>query len=283
MKGSHASGGREPEPSQSDLEKWIAHTGFPLEMRCATILEKTGFQDVVIGQHFVDPDHPEILHEIDVVGTVHFRVADGPEVVIRLVCECKYSKGRPWVSLTWHRRVDTANPYLHTLGTPPAKRFFAETFPKLPGSSNLPSSIPIAYHVVQFQEAAPIVATGRKGQMDAANQAIEQVTRAGLARIGSIIAREGSATSVFEVVIPVVVLDGALYSGEVGPGGDVKLKPVAASLLLRDRLDEGGLRVPVQLITITSLEKWSAGFWSSWATIVDDFHHEIQASIEPPR
>ena len=58
------------EPSQSDLEKWIAHTGYPLEMRCATILEKVGFHEVVIGQHFVDPSQPDTLHEIDVVGTL---------------------------------------------------------------------------------------------------------------------------------------------------------------------------------------------------------------------
>jgi hypothetical protein len=270
-----------PEPSQSDLEQWIAHTGFPLEMRCATILERVGFHEVVIGQHFVDPSQPDVLHEIDVVGTLRFPLPNGFEAVIRVVCECKYSKGRPWVSLTWHRPLDTSNPYSHTLGTPPAKRFFAATLASLPGSQTLPSSIPLAYHVVQFQDSIPTESGARSSQRDSAYLAVEQVTRAGQARVNSIIAAMGVGTTIFEVVIPTIVLDGSLYIGEVGANGGLKLIPAKASLLLRERLDEGGVRVPVQLITVQNFEEWSAGLRLIWMGLAQEHSQEILASLVP--
>ena len=198
-----------------------------------------------------------------------------------MVCECKYSQGKPWISLTWHRPLEASNPYSHTLGTPPAKRFFSSSFASLPGSQALPSSIPLAYHVVQFQDSIPTDSGSRKNQRDDAYIAVEQVTRAGLARINSIIATKGVNTVIFEVVIPTVVLDGSLYIGTVGANGDLKLNPAKASLLLRERLDEGGARVPVQLITLENFEQWSFGIFLIWTRLVHEQSKEILASISP--
>jgi hypothetical protein len=269
------------EPSLTDLEKWIAHTGYPLEMRCAAILERVGFHEVIIGPHFIDPDQPEVLHEIDVVGSLRFPLPSGFEAVVRVVCECKYSKGNPWISLTWHRPLNRFNPYSYLLGTPGAKRFFTKNFASLPGATGLPSSLPIAYHVIQFHDQVPSESTNEKKLRDDAHIALERVTRAGLARVNSITANMGASTPIFEVVIPTVVLDGSLYIGEIGESGSLKLRRARASLLLRDRIEEAGARVQVQLITLENFEQWSNELRLDWTSIVGDHPREILASIGP--
>jgi hypothetical protein len=263
------------EPTRIDVEKWLASSGYPLEMRAAKTLRDAGYSEVAISQHFRDPDEPTKLREIDVVGSFVFPLSANSRFVVRLVCECKYSKGSPWINFTSPRNFQFGQFLSLTLANDAGQRYLAKAFSK-PKEEGAQTVVPLemGYHVVRFARDEH---AGKKSRPAEPHEAIDGAIRASQARASTVESR-ADLTHACEIVIPVVVVDGTLYAARLGARGLPKLRRVRGTVILRERLDDPGLSVPVQILTVPGFRKWVAFFKSFWeATLSTDAGAAIEA------
>lgn len=111
------------------LTAWLAKTGYPLEMRVASVLTKLGFTTIQ-SESFQDPveDKPR---EVDVVGYLQYlptgvkHLPEGThEMHFGLVCECKLSLDRPWIVFTSAReRITSTTQLRQTAASQLGKQF----------------------------------------------------------------------------------------------------------------------------------------------------------------
>jgi hypothetical protein len=269
---------KEREPARVDLEKWLATTGYPLEMRVAKMLRDAGYSNVSISQRYVDPVEPGVLREIDVVGSVVKELGAGSKFVVRVVCECKHSRGNPWVNFTSPREIRFAEFLGLTLANRAGQRFLTKVFSSqesVPSSGTVPQEM--GYHIVAFH---PSEDERKKGRPNEPHAAVDAVIRASQTRASAIQSEPGELR-VCEIVLPVVIVDGTLYVSRLGSRGLPKLKRTRATVILRDRLDSPGLSVPVQILTASAFGEWAAFCKSFWEGIVTGNHQAAVESINP--
>ena len=84
-----------------DVEKWVAHTGFAMEMRVARVLSECDFDAFTPSAYYTDPNDPSKVREVDVGMQTSQLASDGESIALcTFYFECKFAGDRPWVAFT---------------------------------------------------------------------------------------------------------------------------------------------------------------------------------------
>jgi len=85
------------------LKKIIENSGHPVSLKISTILQRKGWF-VGNGVRYPSPQEPDILKEIDIIGSKRSKLF--PEANNELIIECKKQKD-PWIFFKQNRKIDT--------------------------------------------------------------------------------------------------------------------------------------------------------------------------------
>lgn len=217
-----------PQPSQDDLrrgaEDWLNKEGHPLEMRTYKIFKDAGFRNISQGGYYRDPKELK-WREID-LATYDILNTSGAWFTVSYVVECTYAARTPWIVFpidslrsdddewTWEGHIwsDAASGVRTVLydramrlGEPPQSILL---FPE-----------PVSYGVVQ--SGASVGKKDDRSEPSGAYAKVQQVLSAATA-IRSI---ANTIPERWELILPVVVLDGELFMTRLSESGRAIVTP----------------------------------------------------------
>lgn len=203
----------------ASLHKWLALQGYPLELRVGRLLREGGWH-VEHARWFADPETDK-LRELDIKAERWIGGEDNATAMsVELVVECKSSVGKPWVAFTTPREnvpsilrpTAVADPFSRdAMRVAVSKKL---SFPDL-----LRPRGRLAHGLVKAHSE------GKSGDPTSPFAAVQGALAASRAigkenaEMALMWAEAGSVS----VVIPVIVLDGALYEYSVADDGTESL------------------------------------------------------------
>ena len=216
--------------TEKALKEWLVETGYPLEMEVANVLRNRGFA-VFQSDYYKDPQSDE-YREIDVVAVAAHAIGkNGNLLHVRVLCECKTSRTKPWLFFvddanTPNERLllfsRAGNRFAHRLLSR-AIHDLCRTHPPLFAFDRPP-----AYGVTQAFRKKP-------SDPDVSYLALMQAANA--VRVRTLEADEVTPVGPYgaadaEVFIPVVVVDGELFDVSLGQDWAPNLTPVERQVVL---------------------------------------------------
>lgn len=272
-------------PSTADLKKkaegWLNSEGFPLEMKVARALRQSGFLAVYQGLHYRDKTEQK-WREVD-VSTLDVLDSGwkGTRFSVRCVIECMYSAFDPWIvlpvseegdfdySLTWRAQAWS-----------PAAQFMDEAIEqdvREPEELEPPSLLdfhdPVAYGVVRTQKASDTEEGKKEGP--SANVKVSQL----LSAVGAMARTTGNHA--WELFVPVMVLDGELFSTKLGPDGQAKIiETKGEATLVVDRYDIDEPPVAVRIVTLPALPRFCSRIRTGLTEFKPRLAHLMQTATQ---
>ncbi|WP_339727785.1 hypothetical protein [uncultured Gimesia sp.] len=83
---------------EKEIEKWLAKSGYPLEMRVASAFRSVGFR--VTQSTYLNDIETQKPREVDLIATWQQSVKNGWWMNVSFVIECKSTTNKPWVFFT---------------------------------------------------------------------------------------------------------------------------------------------------------------------------------------
>lgn len=188
------------------IKKEIAKSGFPLEIKIATLLDQHAW---AVLPHLIYPAEKDKNQELDIYATKDMKqIKDGTHV---LVIECKKQENKPWIFFEQNK----LNTDVFSLNISPLTLYghLESSFMK---NHYYCRQKPCAYHFPAFIKG---------DKPDVILDAINQVSNA-------LLYCWGMEMSLFEklmhkrisLLYPIIVLDGQLFSAKVGSEGEIDIK-----------------------------------------------------------
>lgn len=258
-----------PRPSAADqlkeAEGWLNSKGFPLEMRVAKTFSDNGFLNVYQGEYYADPitgtPRECDLHAVDVFDSGWA----GIPLFVHHVVECTYSD-KPWIVFP----ISPTSALLRGQPLPPtlsdsgkhlheaALALSAETGALTPRLYALPS--PIGY-AIRTQDK------WMDGKRDAAFRKSAELLSATEA-----ILREANQLRRWEWFVPLIVLDGELFSAELDPSGRIKVSATTGGATVLS----GIASIPIRIVS----ESFLPGFCQEQRNSIEDLKARAKPLVE---
>jgi len=220
------------EDLKTKVYKWLLKQGYPLEMTVANAFREVGFQ-VTQSEYYSDPETEE-AREIDIVASDSKSISR-KIVKIKFVVECKVSKDKPWVLFSSSKKgLPGHSKVVQRAGSKLGIRLL-RSISDLENIQDLSlfrfSSSP-AYGMTQ-------AFTSGKDICYSAAMAVAKATLASISKADEVPKDFASRiilnrTSLFEIIFPVIVIEGRLfeaYLSEESPS-DLKVSEVDQGILL---------------------------------------------------
>jgi hypothetical protein len=203
------------EDLDGKVRQWLEKSGFPLEMRVASALRRTGLE-VRQGEYYTDPNDPDKRREIDVVTGIHLRRSK--DVLVEIAIECKTSPTQPWVVFSKARPRD---------------------FERWPGKAVLTSEKArnVQWGMADMLSAGERVgyairpAFSKRGDFDHAYEAVSQAVSYGRAVTGNSFVLPDGQRPGWRVVLPCVVVEGQLIEVFLSPKCELQTNFVDLAVL----------------------------------------------------
>jgi len=249
-------------PPGSDLrakvEEWLNSQGYPLEYRTYWALYRHFLGKTTLGA-YVRPEAGD-AREVDVSAyETHIIHGTTKGLHLRLLCECKYSKDKPWVLL--YGNMESSSYFADWAHTPRSKAI--ETPPNL--SQEQITHLTKAYHFSEgLWDAHSIVqAFGERGGRDPAYDSLRKITHAAWDYL------EGFGDTMkgwVEMAFPCLVVDGPLLAA----GFDPKAGRIWAKEIKYGRLCWQGCRngTKVDIVHASALDEYADKVSDSFMTIM---------------
>lgn len=246
-----------PESLSERLSSWLAKQGYALEFASHHAFKKAGFNPL-LGTYISNPEG--VLREIDISLTEELREDGRIPIEIRLCCECKYSKDRPWLLIDSNEKGD-----------------MQQSWHNLPHSPSLEGAVSHG-HVFTSQwglnqtehfrdqqrwSHSLIQGLGKEGgdNRDDAFNALRKIADAAWDW-----AEEWSRLHNFRtltVVVPCIIVDGELFRANFNPSESrFDVEPIESGRLLWSGCRGGTL---VDVVQATALDKYAKSLRQSFS------------------
>jgi hypothetical protein len=247
-----------PQSSLEELrrgaEEWLNKEGYPLEMRTHKVFKDAGFHNISQGGYYRDPITLK-WREID-VATYDILNKSGEWFYISYVVECTYAARTPWVvfPIDSTRTADDEWIWEGHIWSEAASGVSTVLYDRVMrlGEQLQPILLfpePVSYSVIQSGTS-----TGKKddrSEPSGAYAKVQQVLSAATAIQSIADMRPGR----WELILPVIVLEGALFEARLSENGRAKVTPTEegmATVYVNRWGTEGG-PVAVHIITEKAL------------------------------
>ena len=225
------------------IQDWLTTQGYPIEMLVSQAFKRYGFS--IRQSDFYDDPETGISREIDVIATME----DLPFArFVSYVIECKLSRDKPWILFSAENLFEGRNIFFtRAVLTEEAKKILIEaSFKNLnnPKFCWLKEKLRAGYGLTQA------FTSGR----DIAHEAIMSVSKGTIARK---IEMERAPGGVFEVIFPVIVIDGRLFECFLENNADVQIREIDEGVLFSPRRIGSSLISCIRLVTIKKLQEFS--------------------------
>jgi hypothetical protein len=210
---------------KQEIENWLRHEGYPLEMEVAATFRKADFV-VIQSEFYIDPESDK-LREIDVRAFwTSDRKRGGLWVNVDLACciECKLSGNKPWVLFT-SEILPTWNSHVF-ISTKAGKEFLSKPgyFLDQISSSSLIRNKPMGHGIAQaFSKGVDIPYLAVQSAVKASVASASQITCSGL--------DVTSKTFDLDVAIPIIVVDSLLFEAKLDANSNIKIDEIESGIL----------------------------------------------------
>jgi len=198
----------------SKVSEWLTNEGYPLEFRVAHRFREAGFS-VFQGTHIPDKESGK-PREIDVIGVKTLAIADTKLYCVCLA-ECKWSKSKPWILFSSPDKGSGTSSMISSLI---ASDLGEGVLHLLAADEELQKE---SYFDFQSQTAfSGRVAFAKPGDSDVFYSAVQSTIAKSLlvAKIDDPQLPENSMPYYGSIVLPMVVIDGALFEASYNPKTD---------------------------------------------------------------
>ncbi len=240
---------------KESVSKWLAESGFPLELRVAAAMRGTGLE-VRQGDYYTDPRQPEKRREIDVV--VGRRARGRRDVLVEVAIECKTST-KPWVVFSKS-----------------APRGF-ETWPASAAYAS-PKAAAVEYGHAGLMRTGPRAgfsvrtAFTKSGDRDGSYDAVSQATAYARSVVHDQFRLPDDTRPERRVVLPCVVLDGHLFEATLARNGELDVVQISqAALEWRQTKSRHGFHAVVIA---------TAGVLEGFARVVGEWIQDVSERLE---
>jgi hypothetical protein len=232
------------EEFRKKIHDWVNSQGYPLEMQVSLAFKQSGFS-IRQSNFYADPEKGE-SREIDVIATTKEDLSCTKYV--SYVIECKVSRDKPWILFTSENLLGGWNIFFtRAILTEEARKILIDTFrddldnPKL---GWLREKLRAGYGLTQA------FTSGR----DITHEAIMSASKAAIARK---VEMDKNSGGVFEVIFPVIIIDGRLFECFLDNSCSVQIREIEEGVLFSPRSIGGTLISCIRLVTIKSLPEFS--------------------------
>jgi hypothetical protein len=238
------------------VKKWLLAEGFPFEMQVADFLSSLGFS-VLQGRYYVDQNANK-PREIDV--TAQYRQWNGEKgtsLSVTLVIECKYTRDKPWVVLKSNddQKCSIVGANTSRIAANEAGRVL---FGNLEPDNSKAESFSGGPKTTGYSVLAAFRGGGAVDEAFAAPLAVAKACRALAVKSGETAALSKALGIVeYQVWIPVVVVDGPLFSASLIGSREVGVEPITWARLLLKNPDAGGEETSIDIVTEDGLQQLS--------------------------
>lgn len=271
--------GAKSTPDQ--IADWIARTGYRLEFQTAEQLRTSGLGSVFQGQFYPSPNSSD-LREVDVVGSTPVPIRENVAVHITLIVECKYTSGTPWVNLLAPSELGLFSTFSSTFATPMTRAWLNKMsldplLPLAPKGKDV--GVSYGFRILPFIPSELLLSNpaktrpgDRKRDKSPMSRSQEEPfwaidrclegaeARASLQRTGDLPLRE--------IILPVVVVDGDLFECRLLKRGELRVKPVDNTILLRNVWGRTQEHAQVHIVRSQNFGRWAKSSVESWAEAV---------------
>ncbi len=283
---------KDKKPLDAEVATWLHEHGYPLEMTVAAALRKEGFK-VVQSAYFLDREQAK-PRELDVVATYQWLSAE-INWQVTFVVECKVAK-QPWVLFTLptpQQFVDNGFQFYRFAASRWGRQFLSQVRRRddIAGSGwfNMPARL--AYGVRQAVS----------GNEDRPFEATVKLAKATAVYSTSFDTEEHSDFPIAHIVLPVVVLGGALFESYLSDESDLKVIPVEDGILDWSNPVPGAVDTLIRVVTEPALAQFvaqarktvnylqldctdaQAKIGKSWKADYDRRHRQSAEEAEPTR
>jgi hypothetical protein len=231
------------EEFKKNIRGWLESQGYPLEMLVSSAFKKSGFS-IRQSDFYADPE-TGISREIDVIATIEDLSS---AKFISYVIECKVSRDKPWVLFTSENLFEGWNIFFtRAVLTEKARKVLIKAFSEDKDSPKfewLREKLLTGYGLTQA------FTSGR----DITHEAIMSVSKGAIARK---VEMDKDSGGVFEVIFPVIIIDGRLFECFLDNSCSVQIREIEEGVLFSPRRIEGTLISCIRLVTINSLLQFS--------------------------
>jgi hypothetical protein len=274
----------EPPPliddrAKAGVEKWLNGHGCRLEYRTYMAFRRNAILGTAGLGMYVESESGE-AREIDVYtyDTTH---SDnfGSGVHVRVICECTYSKDKPWVLLygnlhkSWYMVDWLHTPRSTALERPP--KFTQEEVMELTKSFHFTEGTYLAHNIMQAHLGQKRAAKGER--LDYAYDALRKITYAAWDFVRS---GEPLGPKMYEMVFPCLVVDGPLFGAIFDP----KTEQFQATRLKYGRVCWQGCRngTNVDVVCADALDEYAKKVEASFQALVPLFVAKFDIHISVP-
>lgn len=234
--------------------------GFRLEYRAFAALWRRFPGHCRLDDYFVSADGAPC--EIDVTAQLsHWQIQRGYGFLLRVLCECKYSKSKPWVLLYGNSDPSwLISDWLHVPRTAALR-----DMPKL--SEEQAKELQKAFH---FSEgiwlAHSIVQAHTDGEQDRRGRAFDSLRKIAHAAWEFLDTAAAGATKLYGMAFPCLVLDGPLYAASFDPTTEkVQAREISYGRLCWTGCQNG---TTVDVVRADAVEEYAEKLNESFITIM---------------
>lgn len=260
-------------PLKERLSDWLKRSGYPLEMKTASLVRQRGF-NAFQSEYYFDRDIRE-MREIDVVGVLE-APSQGGTFRVTVAIECKRSPDKPWVVFSSDTRTDAADQVLERAGSKAAQSLLALVADR-PNIQELP--------VFKRPDRAGYGVVRAMG--DGADMPYDALMKA--AKAADSLAWEATGAEdkvVAEIVLPVVVIDGALFECYLSVDGEPVIGETGRQSVHWRNPIAGKIHSDITVLTIANLPDYLDDVSTTFEALAMEFSNEfatILASQEKKR
>jgi hypothetical protein len=249
------------------VEKWLQEQGYPLEIKVASLFRQSGFS--VLQSTYVQDPVSDKSREIDVLANKRISTLQGT-VEFTVIVECKApQKGRPWLLFLADSEDPPLMPEMFWLNQYQIASVDGKQIANVLNRRNLSKletfSIPNKWSYGMTEA----LTSGN----DRAYSAICSVTSASTALVEKAKSKILSGYRIFEIVIPVIVIDTPILEVSLDKNGDVHVSDADGGSL--NYKDTPAMRVHVR--SFNSLE----GLVRQFSDDASIFLKDVFAQLKP--
>jgi len=252
------------------VQDWLRKKGYPFEMRVARAFDAGRGLGVVQGDYFVDPEEAK-PRDIDVVATRSVAFDTTTNAIVACTVECKSNRGRPFVGFV-RRRPTAAS--IDLLADQPGTRSGRAWVRRALFHESVRAERLLTFDVAAYA----VTQASSSGNADNAYEACHSATKSAVA----IANRWEKDSSDVGVILPVVTVDGQLFTAQLGTdGGDVEVAETDRMRLLwrYPHVDSGPTLVTI--VSERGLDRFVADFVSLAETLLGRIDEAREALTDP--
>ncbi|MBU4233078.1 MAG: hypothetical protein L6277_01015 [Desulfobacterales bacterium] len=231
------------EEFRKKIHDWLSSQGYPLEMQVSLAFKQSGFS-IRQSNFYADPETGE-SREIDVIATTEDL---SWSKYVSYVIECKVSRDKPWVLFTTENLFEGWNIFFtRAVLTEEARNVLIKAFSE---DKDNPKFEWLREKLLSGYGLTQAFTSGR----DIPHEAIMSVSKGAIARK---VEQDKRAGGVFDVIFPVIIIDGRLFECFLDNSCSVQIREIEEGVLFSPRSIGGTLTSCIRLVTIKSLPEFS--------------------------